>query len=359
MSYNKTTWQTGDVVTAEKLNNAEQGIYTLSQRLPDPSNSNWGKNVQVVRNYAKGRVIAHQQTISNTSSSIQQKAISVDDYSILESSPGIIVDCTDNSNSFSTYARNLGGWYETPGRSLQYNGNSLTITVYGQQTITVTIYEAVPQQSYQLYDDYDIIIDMYDSTSGYIDLVKGDYDSLINKIVSKEPLKGVLSLYGHYMYEEVASQYNLNFSRLQEDGTLSVNFTLEASAASDMSNSISISTICFNVWKEEGNTYAEKTDVHSVTFSNTLSTLSNKWFLSGFTSGASYVTLPAGVLWKVCAVGSNSTDYIEALVYRASTPTVSVIAKGSNLNLQSASSYRIQFSQTTSRSYHWACIRLN
>lgn len=26
MSYNKTTWQTGDVITAEKLNNIEEGI---------------------------------------------------------------------------------------------------------------------------------------------------------------------------------------------------------------------------------------------------------------------------------------------------------------------------------------------
>ena len=33
MSYNSTTWQTGDIVTANKLNNIEQGITTLETAL--------------------------------------------------------------------------------------------------------------------------------------------------------------------------------------------------------------------------------------------------------------------------------------------------------------------------------------
>ena len=33
MSYNKTTWSTGDIVTAERLNNIENGIYDVSNTL--------------------------------------------------------------------------------------------------------------------------------------------------------------------------------------------------------------------------------------------------------------------------------------------------------------------------------------
>lgn len=34
MSYVKTTWQTGDIVTAEKLNKMEQGIHDASESYP-------------------------------------------------------------------------------------------------------------------------------------------------------------------------------------------------------------------------------------------------------------------------------------------------------------------------------------
>ena len=37
MSYVKTTWQTGDIVTAEKLNNAEQGIAQNAHDIEDLS----------------------------------------------------------------------------------------------------------------------------------------------------------------------------------------------------------------------------------------------------------------------------------------------------------------------------------
>ena len=41
MSYSSTTWQTGDIVTADKLNNIEQGITTLDTAL----NNKAGKTV--------------------------------------------------------------------------------------------------------------------------------------------------------------------------------------------------------------------------------------------------------------------------------------------------------------------------
>ena len=34
MSYNKNTWQNGDIITREKLNNMENGIYTANNNIP-------------------------------------------------------------------------------------------------------------------------------------------------------------------------------------------------------------------------------------------------------------------------------------------------------------------------------------
>ena len=37
MAYEKTTWQAGDTITSEKLNNIEDGIEASSQLLPPPA----------------------------------------------------------------------------------------------------------------------------------------------------------------------------------------------------------------------------------------------------------------------------------------------------------------------------------
>jgi len=50
MNYTPTNWQTGDTVTAEKLNNIENGIVALASmpNLPIISNSDNGKILRVV-----------------------------------------------------------------------------------------------------------------------------------------------------------------------------------------------------------------------------------------------------------------------------------------------------------------------
>lgn len=48
MAYNKTTWETGDVITAEKLNNAEEGIAAASiAELPSVEAADQGKVLTV------------------------------------------------------------------------------------------------------------------------------------------------------------------------------------------------------------------------------------------------------------------------------------------------------------------------
>ena len=62
MSYVKTTWQTGDIVTADKLNKMEQGIHDASESCPAFSDPNNDGNIVITTDQSTATVLSFPTT---------------------------------------------------------------------------------------------------------------------------------------------------------------------------------------------------------------------------------------------------------------------------------------------------------
>ena len=58
MSYVKTTWQTGDIVTADRLNKMEQGIQDASESYPAFSDPNNDGNIVITTDQSTATVLS-------------------------------------------------------------------------------------------------------------------------------------------------------------------------------------------------------------------------------------------------------------------------------------------------------------
>lgn len=98
MSYNKTTWQAGDTITAEKLNNIENGIEAADKPVYAPEAISGDGDVIVVYNNSLIGVLDDSGTITlDTEGRVVEHDIIVD-YAKPESEPSIrLGNCTVTS----------------------------------------------------------------------------------------------------------------------------------------------------------------------------------------------------------------------------------------------------------------------
>ena len=357
MSYTKQTWTPGDVITAAKLNNIENGIDAIDDNFVTPSESNVNTLLGIDKQWTKGEVIAPEQTIRGTDGT-GYRALSNVNTTLLNSAEALFVEVDGES---TLIYRNHHPYDTFDGIGLQITNSEIYIYIQ-QSSITrvCKVYKAIPNINYTYIDEYDIIIHASESLI-YSYIIKLDYHSVIDKVKNKQPVKGVVLLH-NALYQPMFQIYELRSIEVG-NGELVLRF----SHMTSFSSSYGIRAI--ETW----------TGVYYIVYSNNISVIDNiesyDAVYSGEglsaildqqhtnkiqknTGGTHTFYIPSSGVSMPCIVfimgnSSNATeDYAIAFVYNAQ---LVVVSKGSNINLTAtgldSSGYGIQVTQTTSRGY--------
>lgn len=119
MTYNKTTWVDGDVITAEKLNNIESGIEASGGNQPLIVNITMDESY----NYSADKTYVEIKEAIDNGLDVKAKLINNTWIFLLE-----LMVCTDASINFGTFTYYNGGGEEQP-----------SITFYGVEIYSTNI----------------------------------------------------------------------------------------------------------------------------------------------------------------------------------------------------------------------------
>lgn len=360
MSYTKQTWASGDVITAAKLNNIENGVEAVSNNFVTPTEGDQNTLLGIEKHYTKGDIIAPEQTISGLTG---WQTISNLNTSLYSSSEAIFVEV----NGVTTLIYKDHYPYSTIDYIfLDLLEDSIKINTYNTQTYTITIYQAIPSINYTYIEEYDIIINAYISI-GYSYIIKMDYDNIRNKLQCKQPIKGAVFLYNE-AYHPNFQKYELQSITIEDNfNTFNLHFAFVMSAQGNYNrNDLYIYSADYEICKDENSLIIEDTNWYQSYLSNDgiASINSRKTGRIDSSSGGSItlsLPLDTTVPFLILVAGSTNTeDSASALFYKG---TLSILTKGNNVNLSALSQlngyYRIQITQTTNRGYFARWIALN
>ncbi len=359
MSYTKQTWASGDVITAAKLNNIENGVEAVSNNFVTPAEGDQNTLLGIEKHYTKGDVIAPEQTINGIDG--WQTILNLN-TSLYSSSEAIFIEV----NGITTLIYQGHGPYRTIDNiSLDFLENSIQIYTSSGKTYTITVYQAISSINYTYIEEYDIIINAYLSAA-YSYIMKMDYDNIRNKLQSKQPIKGAVFLYNE-SYRPNFQKYELQSIGIEDNfNTFQLHFALVISNQGDYnSNQLQIYSAYYEISKDGDSLIIDNVDWHHSYLSNDGIINMNRRKTSGnrAVSGGSYIlTIPIDAYVPfliLVAGGTNTEDSASALFYQG---VLTILTKGNNVNLsvlsQANSNYRIQITQTTNRGYYARWIAL-
>lgn len=205
MAYTPTVWQTGDIVTSEKLNHAENGIAAANDKLPTPTSADYGKSPIVGKIAVAGAVVVAEQTVTTVAGEIGSSATLTGVPSFVDQQKYLVT--VNGVDYVGTYYMGV----ESIVVSDEYGDTYIEISDVGSTffileepgTYTVKVSEALYEYDYALdkYPQYDIVITCtaLSSDAENYTLVKFDPDALVNKVRSGELVDGIL--FHHYNYD--------------------------------------------------------------------------------------------------------------------------------------------------------------
>ena len=374
MSYTPNTWQSGDIITAAKLNHIEDGIANAGgiSGIDEPSAATMYGNIGVERNYTKGNIIAPSQTVvgtSNTWHNISLSNVNMTNFNNAHFT-WIEINGTDNyiaDNACFNYSSNFINPSTSYSASIQSGNNNLSVWTSGTGSLfTITIYEAIPQFEYAI-KDYDIIINCYGSYA-YHNIEKFNINKIKQKLKNKQPITGALYLYNTYSEWVFYSIYNLNaINALMADDTY------ESNSSTSRLPQTHTGTIRFYIASDSSDSgyYIDDYSLTEMDYSNSIIGFPYSMYRndSGSTSSIQitfsypYVTNEAMWLVVLNSTTGDSTNYLLGiLTAKYGNSKFNVINKGSNISNTSVTNYSsscsLNITLSSAIGWRYVCLRL-
>ena len=393
MSYTPNTWQSGDIITAAKLNHIEDGIANAGgiSGIDEPSAATMYGNIGVERNYTKGNIIAPSQTVVGTSSGWHQIQLSNVNMTNFNNANFVWIEIngTDNyiadNSSLSCFF--YSSWFINPSNSnsalINTTNDNLLIGTTGTGSLfTIAIYEAIPQFEYTI-KDYDIIINCYGNFI-YNNVEKFDINKIKQKLKNKQSITGALYTYYTYGTQVTYSIYDLNIiTASMTDNSYECSFSISSVANSNIYTSQSSTdrlaqmrteTIRFYIASDSSSDLGYYIDGYN----STIMDYNNS--IMGFPYGVCKQESGSGksigisfnypynnneTMWLVIlnSTTGNSTNYLLGiLTAKYNNNVFNVINKGSNIASTSTTNYssncRLDIILNSAIGWRLTCLRL-